>query len=405
MHQLCELDVDVVGDLGHSVVQRENTVDSSHAAQERNQLRLHPEDHFRGNLAQAGQETRVLHGVAETMIAAHEHAPAFERATIPYGLQMPRPCATVDSTPLALHLVAHLPGFLEATAAHVREPGIRKVYDHAQRSQRAFPSMRRLPESTLIDLEKAAAELAWLAGSRIVTPVQTLNVQFKSTSAGAARNASPVCDIDRDVETQLRGAIAERFPAHGIVGEEGADSRPEADFVWVIDPLDGTTNFLNGLPLYAASIGVLFDRVPVAGAVWCATTHARGAGVYHAHESGRLHLDGVAVVRRAPATWRGLAGEPGSAPRFGARFDTRVLACAALECAFVAAGILQLAYLPSPAAWDVAAGIVLARSADCYVATRRRDTWHTFESFAAGGELRNWREPVLIGKERVPEHD
>jgi myo-inositol-1(or 4)-monophosphatase len=265
--------------------------------------------------------------------------------------------------------------------------------------------MRRLPESILIDLEKAAAELAQMAGSRIVAPVAALNVQFKSTSAGAARNASPVCDIDREVETQLRSVIAERFPGHGIVGEEGADSRPDADFVWVIDPLDGTTNFLNGLPLYAASIGVLFDHVPVAGAVWCAMTHARGAGVYHAHESGRLHLDGLEVVRRGPGAWRGLAGEPGSEPRFEARFDTRVLACAALECAFVAAGILQLAYLPSPAAWDVAAGIVLARASDCDVATRRGDTWQRFESFAAGGELRSWREPVLIGQERVHERE
>jgi len=179
----------------------------------------------------------------------------------------------------------------------------------------------------------------------------------------------------------------------------------------VIDPLDGTTNYLNRLPLFASSIGVLYRGVPVAGAIWCSTSHTLRPGVYHAREEGPLCFDREQIERTPAAPWRGLASEPGSAPRHAAFFDTRVLASAALECAFVAAGILQVAYLAHPAIWDIAAGVVLARAGGCRVVTRRDGLWRPFCEFPVSApgkrtaQLRDWRQPVLIGHPRALERD
>lgn len=266
--------------------------------------------------------------------------------------------------------------------------------------------MHRLTSATLTELEHTAVQLARLAGAHIVASVPNEhNVRFKSAARGTAHNANPVCDVDHEIETHLRQVLGERFPTHAVVGEEGGyTGADDAEFAWVIDPLDGTTNFLNGLPLYAASIAVLFRHVPIAGAVWGATTHALRPGVYHAREGAPLQFDGAPVVRRAPGTWRGLATEPGSAPRYAAFFDTRVLACASLECAFVGAGLLQFAYIAHPASWDVAAGLVLARAAGCRAVTRRDGAWLPFTAFSAPtarkrtAALFDWRQPVLIGE-------
>lgn len=270
--------------------------------------------------------------------------------------------------------------------------------------------MKRPSHSMLETLERAAVELARHAGNHIVSvPRDRLDVQLKQAPVGMAPNANPVSNVDRDVEQALRQRIGDQFPEHVVLGEETeADGgRAESPFVWVIDPIDGTTNYLNGLPLYCSSIGVLFRSFPVAGAVWCASTHALRPGIYHAREEGPLRFDGETLAPRSSGTWRAIASEPGGPAHYGAFFDTRVLACAALECAFTSAGLLRVAYISRPAIWDVAAGIVLARAAGCHVLTRRAHEWTAFSGFAALNarrqlsNLRSWRQPVLIGDRRA----
>jgi myo-inositol-1(or 4)-monophosphatase len=249
----------------------------------------------------------------------------------------------------------------------------------------------------LRELETIAARLARAAGDRIVaTPPGSIRVHLKGSD--------PVSNVDTEVERMIRDSIGERFPNHAILGEESAAMQnDDSPYVWVIDPIDGTANYLNGLPFYGCSVAVLYRHFPVAGAVWCATTHERRSGVYHACEEGRLCFDGEPIPRRATLC-RGVASEPGDTPRYGAFFDTRVLASAALECAFAAAGIIQLAYLSAPAIWDIAAGISLARAGGCRIVTRRDHEWTPFTSFTSLNarkrlsSLRSWRQPVLIGE-------
>lgn len=77
----------------------------------------------------------------------------------------------------------------------------------------------------------------------------------------------PVTDADRGAEAAIRTLIAERFPDHGVIGEEYGEDRPEAEFVWVLDPVDGTRAFIGGLPLWTTLIGLRFQGEPVLGSI------------------------------------------------------------------------------------------------------------------------------------------
>ena len=78
---------------------------------------------------------------------------------------------------------------------------------------------------------------------------------------------TPVTVADRAAEALLRQAIGRRFPSHGIRGEEYGAERPEAEFLWVLDPIDGTVSFVAGSPLFGTLIALLHDGQPVLGAI------------------------------------------------------------------------------------------------------------------------------------------
>jgi myo-inositol-1(or 4)-monophosphatase len=76
-----------------------------------------------------------------------------------------------------------------------------------------------------------------------------------------------VTRADREAEALLRELIKQRFPDHGILGEEYGEERPDAEFVWVLDPNDGTISFASGSPLFGTLIALLHDGQPVLGAI------------------------------------------------------------------------------------------------------------------------------------------
>ena len=80
-------------------------------------------------------------------------------------------------------------------------------------------------------------------------------------------DASPVTVADQGAEQLLRDLITKKFPAHGIIGEEFGNLRPDAEFVWVLDPIDGTKSFITGVPLWGTLIALLHQGVPVLGAI------------------------------------------------------------------------------------------------------------------------------------------
>ena len=78
---------------------------------------------------------------------------------------------------------------------------------------------------------------------------------------------SPVTIADRGAEELMRARIAKRFPTHGIMGEEYGNERVDAEFVWVLDPVDGTKTFITGLPLWGTLIALLHGGAPILGCI------------------------------------------------------------------------------------------------------------------------------------------
>ena len=92
-------------------------------------------------------------------------------------------------------------------------------------------------------------------------------------------DASPVTETDRAVETRLREMLAARHPNHGVIGEEFGEYRREAEHVWVLDPVDGTTAFMAGLPAYGTLIGLARGGRPVLGIIDQPVTRERWIGI------------------------------------------------------------------------------------------------------------------------------
>jgi len=273
------------------------------------------------------------------------------------------------------------------------------------------PAEPLLSPALLGALDETATELARLAGAEIQTTLgKVLAVEYKGSAGEAARLRDPVSEVDRAVEQLIRARLADRFPDHDILGEE-SEERPgrESDFVWAVDPVDGTTNFVNGFPLFAASIGVLHRHVPVAGATWCSASHALRAGVYHACAGGRLRFDGEAIDHVGnPMVRRWLAGEPEATVREGFPWDVRKTGSAAIECAFVAAGLLRVARFAAPNVWDVAGGLALVRATGGAILERDGAGWRPFQRFEAVvhsdrafADLRHWRRPLILGEAKA----
>jgi histidinol phosphatase-like enzyme (inositol monophosphatase family) len=90
---------------------------------------------------------------------------------------------------------------------------------------------------------------------------------------------SPVTQADREIEQTLRALINKRYPTHGIFGEEFGQENIDAEFVWVIDPIDGTKSFATGRPLFGTIIGLLHNGKPVMGVIDQAYTRERWFGI------------------------------------------------------------------------------------------------------------------------------
>ncbi len=143
---------------------------------------------------------------------------------------------------------------------------------------------------TAIDFAAFVDELATVSGETILP--------FFRTSLGVDNKApgrfDPVTAADRAAETAMRTLIRRHFPAHGIVGEEFGSERADAEYVWVLDPIDGTKSFICGTPLWGTLIALTRFGEPVFGMMHQPYTRERFTG------------DGQAARYRGPAGNRDL---------------------------------------------------------------------------------------------------
>jgi myo-inositol-1(or 4)-monophosphatase len=229
-----------------------------------------------------------------------------------------------------------------------------------------------MPHSALLNVMIAAARKAARALKRDFGEVEKLQVSLKGP-------ANFVSAADRRAEETLYAELSKARPGYGFLGEEGG-IREGADktHTWIVDPLDGTTNFLHGIPQFAISIALEREGAVVAGLVYNPATEElfiaeKGKGAFLNDQRIRVAarkrlVDSViacglphhgrphqALAHRETAA---VQGQVAGLRRFGA---------AALDLAWVAAGRLDAYWERDISPWDIAAGLILVREAGGYV--------------------------------------
>src|SRR6185312_3691134 len=122
-----------------------------------------------------------------------------------------------------------------------------------------------LPSSELLEeLDRFLVELN-RASAAAILPL--FRADHGLVDKGGARGFDPVTDADKGAERAIRALIAERYPDHGVIGDEYGEDRPDAEFVWLLDPVDGTRAFIAGLQLWTTLIGLRFQGRPVLGSI------------------------------------------------------------------------------------------------------------------------------------------
>ncbi len=148
---------------------------------------------------------------------------------------------------------------------------------------------------TAVDFAAFVDKLATVSGEAILPFFRTsLGVEDKGSAAGF----DPVTAADRAAEAAMRSLITTNFPEHGIVGEELGNERPDAEYVWVLDPIDGTKSFITGMPIWGSLIGLMRNGTAVYGMMHQPFVRERFTG------------DGRAAHYRGPAGERALHARP-----------------------------------------------------------------------------------------------
>ncbi len=223
--------------------------------------------------------------------------------------------------------------------------------------------------SDLSELARIALDAAEAAGRFLAegwgAPRQAVTTKSTGTDM--------VSEMDHGAERILVEAILAARPGDGILGEEGADRPSRTGLRWVIDPLDGTTNYLYGLPAWCVSVGIERDGEPVVGVVVAPVMGER----YMATAGGGATRNGV-PIRVSPEAHLGhalVATGFGYAPERRAYQgavvaallprirDVRRAGSAALDLCSVACGRVDAYYEVGVQAWDVCAGAVVVREA------------------------------------------
>ena len=234
--------------------------------------------------------------------------------------------------------------------------------------------MSALPASAAdpTELRELAVELARAGGDLALTGRRARRVAIAATKSS---RTDLVTEFDRAAERLIVDELTRRRPSDAVVGEEGAATTGGSGYEWFIDPIDGTTNFVYGLPSWSTSIGVTLDGVPVAGAVYVPVS----GEMYAAHRGGGATLDGdpircsdcpdlaLALVATGFSYDASIRGHQAQrlAGIIGEFRDVRRLGSAAIDLCHVAAGRVDVYFEEHLNAWDAAAGLLIAEEAGC----------------------------------------
>jgi len=251
-----------------------------------------------------------------------------------------------------------------------------------------------MARSALLNVMVQAAFKAGRSLARDFGEVENLQVSLKGPS-------DYVSQADHKAEEIVRSELSRARPTYGFLGEEGGETRgSDGQHRWIVDPLDGTTNFLHGIPHFAVSIALERNDEVVAGVVYNPATDElytadRGKGAFlndrRMRVAGRRKLSDCVIGTGVPHLGRGdhglYLGELGRV--MGEVAGIRRMGAAALDMAYVAAGRMDAYWEEGISAWDMAAGVILLREAGGFVSDKD------------GGQRMFDRKSVVAGNERI----
>lgn len=202
-------------------------------------------------------------------------------------------------------------------------------------------------------------------------------------------NDSDVVTIaDKESEAFILDYIRRNFPTHGVIAEESGRKNDDREWCWVIDPLDGTTNFSAGLPAFCVSIALEHNHEAVLGVVFAPYLRecfcgVKGAGAWM---NGRpIHCSTKQELSKAVVA-TGMPYDRNDNPDNNLRQISevalkvravRLMGSAAIDLCYTAVGFFDAYWELNLRRWDVAAGQLIAREAGCLVETIRRDRNHS----------------------------
>ena len=237
-----------------------------------------------------------------------------------------------------------------------------------------------------------AVRAARAAGSIIMRHLS----QVDQLTVTAKQRNDFVTEVDRAAEQEIIRIIGRAHPDHAIVGEESGE-HGEGEVTWIIDPLDGTTNYIHGFPQFAVSIGVVERGRVEHGVVYAPFTQelftaSRGAGAQL--DGRRIRVSRVRTLQRAliGTGFPNRTSTDGTLDRYMAQFRAvtehssglRRAGAAALDLAFVAAGRLDGFWEMGLKPWDIAAGMLLITEAGGRVADLTGDDVLSSGNIVAG---------------------
>jgi histidinol phosphatase-like enzyme (inositol monophosphatase family) len=219
-----------------------------------------------------------------------------------------------------------------------------------------------LSSQTIAELDAFLLELN-AASAAAIAPY--FRAEHGMVDKGGPKGFDPVTEADKAAERAIRRLIAERYPQHGMIGEEYGEDRPDAEFVWITDPVDGTRAFVAGLPLWCTLIGLRVEGrqalgsigQPVLGEVFLGSP----AGSRLVSRGGERPLrvrscpnltDAVISTTDPEGCFDG--AELGAWRQVRAAARLARLGCDAYAYAMVAAGQMDLVVEAGLAPWDVA---------------------------------------------------
>ncbi|KAF7721989.1 hypothetical protein EC973_003871 [Apophysomyces ossiformis] len=258
----------------------------------------------------------------------------------------------------------------------------------------------RHQQEILKEYLKFAIALAKEAGALIKSAVETRMSGSGTSIVMKSNNPSDlVTETDQAVEQFIKTRLAETYPDHRFIGEETMSSGAKTEFTnqptWIVDPIDGTTNFIHGFPFVAVSIGLTMNKVPVLGVVYNPLldelySAAQGLGAY-LNETTRLPLfhptpplidlshclvateagsdRSAAVLSKKIETMHAILRKKGGMDKAGEAHSIRATGSAALNMCCVAKGIIDVYWEIGCWEWDVTAAIVIAQEAGGIVLT------------------------------------